>query len=156
MRDCAHQRAPWQGTSTGRPLIWRGRIAIPPLLENYSCPRLRLDCCGAAERGAKDIITNWQRVEAPDGCPWLWSPRFQLKTVEQAQNVFFSPECPKEVVQAWLRESKSPYESAREGLSVLRPFGAAEGVLSALDGLPETGRRFYVLAGNEICLSRLR
>lgn len=39
----------------------------------------------------------------------------------------------------WLRESKSQYESALTGLSVLWPFGIAEGVLSALDGLPETG-----------------
>ena len=103
-----------------------------------------------------DIMANWQITEAPDSYPWPWSPRSQLETLEQVRNAFFSPECLEGVIQVWLRESKSQYESAWAGLSVLWPFGTAEGVLSALDGLPETGRRFYVQAGNDIWLSRLR
>ncbi|OCL13836.1 alpha/beta-hydrolase [Glonium stellatum] len=110
-------------------------------------PGLVLIAAAPLTGGGKDIMANWQRVEAPGGYPWPWSPRSQLDTVEQVRNAFFSPECPGEVIEAWLRESKTQYESARAGLSVLWPFGTAQGVLSALDGLPETGRKVLCISG---------
>ena len=147
MRDCAHQRAPWQGTSAGRSLIWRGHIGISPLLESYSCPGSRLNCCGTADGWRERYHGELEKSRSAGWLPVALESTIPAGNCGAGAECIFLAECPEEVVQAWLRESKSQYESARAGLSVLWPFGIAEGVLSALDGLPETGRKALCISG---------
>lgn len=107
-------------------------------------PGLVLIAAALLTGGGKYIIGKESKRRMVTRGPGVYDPSWKL---EQVRNVFFSPECLEEVVQVWLRESKLQYESARAGLSVLWPFETAEGVLGALDGLPETGRMVLCLSG---------
>jgi len=110
-------------------------------------PALILLASAPLTGGGKEIMANWSAVEAPNGYDWIWSPRFQLDTTAQVKAAFFSPDCPDEIVEEWLKESRTPCESARAGLAALWPFGTAEKVLAALDGLPRTGKKVLCVAG---------
>ncbi len=64
--------------------------------------------------------------------------------------VFFPEECDEDVVLGYLRDSKPTLESARAGLGVLWPFGAAEAVLSGLSGIGESGtKKVLCMAGEK-------
>ncbi|KIL87191.1 hypothetical protein FAVG1_09746 [Fusarium avenaceum] len=79
--------------------------------------------------GGKEIMANWEKVEAPDGYKYPWSPRSQLDTPEQVRAAFFQPGTKAEVVERWLSECKTANEGIRTGLSVFWPFGKAADVL---------------------------
>jgi len=85
--------------------------------------------------GGKDIMINWERVEAPDGYKYPWSPRSQLETPDQVRAAFFQPETPEETITRWLSDCKTASEGIRTGLSVFWPFGTGSNVLKSLVGL---------------------
>lgn len=96
-------------------------------------------------RNAGDIMHNWERTEAPNGYDYPWSERNVLHTTDQVRKVFFSGEAKEEVVARWIKECKTPVESARAGLSILWGYGEAGKVLDALEGVGEPERRRKVL-----------
>ncbi|SPJ76778.1 uncharacterized protein FTOL_06226 [Fusarium torulosum] len=85
--------------------------------------------------GGKEIMANWEKVEAPDGYKYPWSPRSQLDTPDQVRAAFFQSNTKEEVIERWLSECKTAKEGIRTGLSVFWPFGQAANVLKSLVGL---------------------
>ncbi|KAI6765454.1 hypothetical protein HG530_006524 [Fusarium avenaceum] len=102
--------------------------------------------------GGKEIMANWEKVEAPDGYKYPWSPRSQLDTLEQVRAAFFQSDTKAEVIERWLSKCKTASEGIRTGLSVFWPFGQAADVLKNLVGLKgETGqtRKVLLVSGGE-------
>ncbi|KAM0201913.1 hypothetical protein ACHAPA_012256 [Fusarium lateritium] len=102
--------------------------------------------------GGKEIMANWEKIEAPDGYKYPWSPRSQLDTPDQVRAAFFQPETEEKVVQKWLSECKTAKEGIRTGLSVFWPFGQAADVLKNLVGLEGASaqtRKILLVSGVE-------
>lgn len=102
--------------------------------------------------GGKEIMANWEKVEAPDGYKYPWSPRSQLDTQEQVRAAFFQPDTKAEVIERWLSECKTANEGIRTGLSVFWPFGQADDVLKNLVGLKSDSgqtRKVLLISGVE-------
>jgi pimeloyl-ACP methyl ester carboxylesterase len=112
-------------------------------------PGLILLAAAPLKGGGKDIAYNWQQIEAPEGYEYPWSSRARLNTIHQVKSVFFCPECPDEVVDEWLKESRAPEESARAGLSVVYEFGNPEKILDHLDGLKGSRKKVLLVAGEK-------
>ena len=102
--------------------------------------------------GGKEIMANWERVEAPDGYRYPWSPRSQLDTPDQVRAAFFQPETPEETITGWLSNCKTASEGIRTGLSIFWPFGTACDVLKSLVGIegPSTQpRKVLLISGSD-------
>lgn len=102
--------------------------------------------------GGKEIMANWEKVEAPDGYKYPWSPRSQLDTPEQVRTAFFQSDTKAEVIERWLSECKTANEGIRTGLSVFWPFGQAVDVLKSLVGLesnPGQTRKVLLISASE-------
>ncbi|RBR23399.1 uncharacterized protein FIESC28_03778 [Fusarium coffeatum] len=101
--------------------------------------------------GGKEIMANWERVEAPDGYKYPWSPRSQLDTLDQVRAAFFQPETPEETVTRWLSDCKTESEGIRTGLSVFWSFGTANDVLKSLvgiEGQSAQSRKVLLISGS--------
>jgi hypothetical protein len=102
--------------------------------------------------GGKEIMANWEKVEAPEGYKYPWSPRSQLDRPDQVRAAFFQPDTKEEVIQRWLSECKTAKEGIRTGLSVFWPFGQASDVLESLVGLKGDSaqtRKILLVSGAE-------
>ena len=102
--------------------------------------------------GGKEIMANWEKVEAPDGYKYPWSSRSQLDTLAQVRAAFFQPETPEETVTRWLSDCKTESEGIRTGLSVFWPFGIANDVLKSLVGIggnAEQSRKVLLISGSD-------
>ncbi|KAI0124317.1 Alpha/Beta hydrolase protein [Xylariales sp. AK1849] len=99
--------------------------------------------------GCKEIMANWEKVEAPEGYAYFWSERSQLNTTGQVRAAFFSEDAEMSVVKTWLEKCKTAEESARVGLSILWPVGEAKKVLNNVEGIgpPEKRRKVLCIAG---------
>lgn len=95
--------------------------------------------------GGKEIMSDWEKIEAPEGAPHFWSPRSQLDTPQQVRASFFSDETPEDTVERWIEKCRTPVESGRVGLSIFRPVGDADRVLESLIGLGAPGQTRKVL-----------
>ena len=97
-------------------------------------------------------MANWERVEAPDGYKYLWSPRSQLDTPEQVRAEFFQPETREETITGWLSDCKTASEGVRTGLSVFCLFGTASDVLKSLvgiEGQSTQSRKILLTSGSD-------
>ncbi|KAM0547256.1 hypothetical protein ACHAPJ_010518 [Fusarium lateritium] len=102
--------------------------------------------------GGKQITANWEKVEAPIGYKYPWSPRSQLETPDQVRAAFFQPETDDEVIKKWLNDCRTVKEGIRTGISVFWPFGEARYVLKNLVGLQcDSGqsRKVLLVAASE-------
>lgn len=101
--------------------------------------------------GGKEILANWEQVEAPQGYKYPWSPRSQLDTADQVRAAFFQPETPEDTIDRWLSYCKTASEGIRTGLSVFWPFGTATDVLKTLVGIEGNGgqtRKVLLVSGS--------
>ncbi|KAF4971493.1 hypothetical protein FSARC_1721 [Fusarium sarcochroum] len=102
--------------------------------------------------GGKEITANWEKVEAPNGYKYPWSPRSQLDTPDQVRAAFFQPETGDEVIEKWLKDCRTVKEGIRTGISVFWPFGEARYVLKNLVGLQgdsTPSRKVLLVAASE-------
>lgn len=95
--------------------------------------------------GGKEIMSDWEKIEAPEGAPHFWSPRPQLDTPQQVRASFFSDETPEETVVRWIDKCRTPVESGRVGLSIFKPVGHPRKVLESLIGIGPPGKTRKVL-----------
>jgi pimeloyl-ACP methyl ester carboxylesterase len=105
--------------------------------------------------GGKEIMANWERVEAPNGYKYPWSPRSQLDTPDQVRAAFFQPDTPEDTITRWLSDCKTANEGIRTGLSVFWPFGTATDVLKSLVGIEDNSgqpRKVLLISGSNDCL----
>lgn len=86
--------------------------------------------------GGRQIVANWEHVETKgEGYKYPWSPRSQLDTADQVRDVFFQPSTPDATIEIWRETCRTKTESIRVALVLLWPFGDAQDVLAALEGL---------------------
>ena len=122
------------------------------LLQPYDISAVVLLAASPLSGGGAGIGKNWERVEAPEGYPYPWSPRCVLETTDQVRAAFFTEETKAESVQDWLDNSKTVEESARAGLRILWGLGAAKDVLQRLVGVELAGgkrKMLFVAAGSD-------
>jgi pimeloyl-ACP methyl ester carboxylesterase len=112
--------------------VWQYLLAISKV---KVAAGLVLLAASPATGGGKEIMANWEAIEAPDGYKYPWSPRSQLDTPDRVRAAFFCPETDDKVITRWIEECRTTVGSARAGLRILWPLAREEDVLASLEGL---------------------